>query len=68
MTLPSEPELKSGPLENLRERKIGLEKVFSKALDPHMCEVKLLGRGVQILFSGRGMVKICSGRGRNCFI
>ena len=33
-----------------------------------MCEVKLVGRGVQILFSGRGMVKIGLGRGRNCFI
>ncbi len=35
---------------------------------PHMCKVILLGREVQILFSGRGIVKICSGRGRNCFI
>ncbi len=39
-----------------------------KALWAHMCEVKLLGRGVQILFSRRGMVKICSGRGIKCFI
>ncbi len=33
-----------------------------------MREVKLLGRGVQILFSRRGIKKICSGRGRNCFL
>ncbi len=34
----------------------------------HMCEVKRVGRRVQILFSGRGIVKNCSGREINCFI
>ena len=29
-----------------------------------MGEAKLVGRGAQILFSGRGVIKICSRRGK----
>ncbi len=47
-----------GPV--LRDRK----KVFITDVKSHMGEAKLVGRGAQILFSGRGVIKICSRRGK----